>query len=119
MIICIHGTDNTTQKEEDNMYKCIELGKENVVVEDNDAWEFAILHCFDKEMVDNFLLEFGEDIFADLNTSSLEEFKKEVVEWFFSGMWIHESDDPEEEFEEELNYDTEELVDWFNRHRLV
>lgn len=102
------------------MYRCIELGKENIVVEDEEAWEFAILHCFDKEMIDNFLLKFGEEIFVDLNTENIDEFKSDVVEWFFSGMWIHEGEEDEDVFlDNAYDYDPNELVDWFNRHRLV
>ena len=102
------------------MYRCIEMGKENIVVEDEDAWVFAILHCFDPEMIDNFLLEFGEEIFSDLNKGNIGEFKSNVVEWFFSGMWIHEGEEDEDGlFDDNDDYNPDGLVDWFNRHRLV
>lgn len=123
MIIYIHGTENKKQsilKGEWKMYRCIEIGKENIVVEDEDAWVFAILHCFDAEMIDNFLLEFGEEIFTNLNTGNIDEFKSDVVEWFFSGMWIHEGEEDEDGLlDNDDDYDPNELVDWFNRHRLV
>lgn len=50
----------------------VSMGRENIRVSEEDAFEYALGRCLN-----------GTD-------EEKEEFKKELVEWFFSGNWVKE-----------------------------
>lgn len=105
------------------MYKCNWYAKRHVEVKDEDAFGYAIEHCFDLETVDDFLSEFGEIMFTNLNMSKLDEFKQDVIDWFYSSEWTHYDEDEEEdekETEEESDEPKtfEELHGWVLHNQL-
>jgi hypothetical protein len=105
------------------MYKCNWYEKRHIEVKDEDAFSYAIEHCFDLETVDDFLLEFGEVMFTNLNVSKLDEFKQDVIDWFYSAEWSHydenqEEDEKETEEESDEPKTFEELHGWVLHNQL-
>lgn len=72
------------------------LSEQGKIVRDCDAFAYAVSRCAYQELgKQEFLKEFSGSFSGGLNEKSLELFKVQLVEWFFSGNWIYQKGDIE------------------------